>query len=183
MSYFQTTLFAASLCLEILVPLVVTSALFWTLIIPTAVNKMTLMSKAMAATLTIDCEEPGNRDLLAHALPRLTATRDNLQVLKGPLFKPYIMASNLALIVIVALLAAVMVMRLRLSTRQAFVVLVEIVAIYALVAMAQVHFIVNVAFKYAPKSKLELYNEVIDRLLASCFESDNSDNSTNSKEE
>lgn len=155
-----------SVAFEVLVPLTLTTALFWGVIMPKAREQAERLVQFMARTLKI---EPCNV-LLQVSLRRLAEMRVGMAAVQEPQILRIILAFNILAILTTALLAVLVPTMFRVPWSQAGALFGEIVAIYAIVLVGQVYFIRNIAFKYSPETADVLFKQVAGEMAVACFD-------------
>lgn len=157
---------ACSLAFEVLIPLTLTTALFWVVILPKAVEQTTRLAKHVVKSIRIaPCS-----GLLQISLRRLMQTREGLANVRAPHIYTYILAANVILIAGLAAAAMLLPPATGVPAGRALGTFAEIAAIYAIVAMGQIFFIREIAFKYAPETPDVLFGKIAGDLAFACFD-------------
>jgi hypothetical protein len=158
-----------SVAFELLIPLILTTILFWVLVMPKGEKQIDSIAKKITTGLRIN---PCN-SLLQMSLQNLGVLRDNMRannVNKKNVVKDYVIAINLLCIVIVAAIAVAVPVLVGNTIADTMYIIVEILLIYAIVVGGEIYFIKNVAFKYVPHSPDYLFNQVLAKFAYDCFD-------------
>lgn len=158
--------FWASLCFEMIVPLVLTTTLFWVIVFPKAVKQTINLARKLANTLYI----PPCNTVLQWSLMNVAETRVNIAKLPTATAYKYAIAVNVLVIVIIAMTSLIVPIIFGVGRKHVMYSLGEIIAIYAIVLVGEIYFIKEIAFKYTPGTSEHLYNEIVGRLATDCFD-------------
>ena len=160
--------FAMSLFIEMFVSILLTSLLFWIMVVPVAQKHTVRLSTRIVEGLRI----PPCHELLQWSLKRLEAMSANMaeQIPKMPKMRSYVLASNIMFVMVLLVMVVATSAFSRMSGKAIFYVLLEVFAIYLLVAIGQIYFIKRVAMKYAPITFESLYKVAVTRLAQECLD-------------
>lgn len=158
--------FWMSFAYELLVPLILTSTLFWVIILPKAQELTLVVVKELAQSLTI----PPCNALLQWNLSQIIELRRGLSQLKKPNLRSYILAMNIFLIALLILISILIPLAYRVPRIDAIKAFLEILGMYAIVGVAEIFFIKEVAFKYVPGNESQLRKEMVARFATACFD-------------
>ena len=158
--------FWTSAAFEILIPLVLTSTLFWAVIMPKALAQTLSVTDTMIGTLHV----PPCNTLLQWSLKNLVDTRAGISRNTSSSTKDLVLATNIVIIMFVAVCAIAIPILQRLSLLEVRDIFLEITAIYVLVLVAEIYFIKEIAFKYYPSPGNDAFKEVVANLATTCFD-------------
>ena len=165
---FFDTAFFISLYLEFLFPLVISTVLFWTLIIPKADKDIKSLSSKLLNTLNKTCTLEVH--LATTLLPNLQATRDNLTRVPDTPMQSYVMACNILLLIALGFLALVLMVITSVGWKNVLLIFLEVFLIYGIVCAGQVLFIYSVAFNYVPPRMGHTVRDILSRFAYTCFD-------------
>lgn len=158
--------FWTSFVFELIVPLIMTSTLFWVIVFPKAESQMKEVTKALASTLSI----PPCTNALQSSLPRLKQMRENMAVVERPAIKHYVLFINVMAIALLGVVSIIVPLAYKMPWKEALMLFLEIVAMYCIIVVAELYFIFEIAFKYMPGRGHELMKDIVGRLASSCFD-------------
>jgi hypothetical protein len=157
-----------SLLLELLIPLIVSSSLFWWVIFPKCISEVKKVMQKLLLSLNIDACNP----ILLSSVKRLTELKTSLDTSKTSLDNDtlmYVIICNVLIIVILLILAVTVPIIFRVPPKAFLLAFVEVLGIYIMVGIAQIFFIREIAFKYMPLTS-EVFQKVVGQLMVSCFD-------------
>ena len=160
------SLLLSSICFELLIPVTLTTTVFWTIIAPKAIKQTKILSKMVVDAIDI----PPCHPLLRYSLDNLIATRAGMMSSPGIDVRNYVLTANIMVIVIIALISIAVPALLRVPLEDVFSTLLEILAIYAIVALGEIYFIRVVAFNYAPETKASAFNQIMATMSSACLD-------------